>query len=136
MTKSDLRTGMVVTLRNGNKYTVYLNCHNHNNDHSSSDRLFRDVLVNSSYGHLDDPWLSLCNYNEDLTRKLRTVGDHLDFDIVKVQTMLHPQHLNTVPEKVATYETIWERKEPNPKQMTVAEIEKELGYKVEIVSEK
>ena len=74
----------------------------------------------SAYGHLADT-------NDDLTH----CHDE-DFDIMKVYGF------TSISYKALDFTTsnrplLWERKEK--KKMTVAEIEKELGYEVEIISE-
>jgi len=111
MTKSELKTGMIVTKRNGKKMYVYRNACT--SLHSSC-----DILTDGN------TWNDLSYYNEDLTYK-----NGADQDIVKVEcvsTMVDLCSHNRA-------ETLWEREEA--KKMTVAEVEAILGYKVEIVSE-
>ena len=114
MKKSDLRTGMIVTLRNGNKKQVYIDVVTNNLQNGN-------VITDGS------TWSDLYHYNEDLTYKgLR------ELDIVKVAYVGFVTGLHAGVESPVG-NTIWERKEA--KQMTVSEIEAILGYKVEIVSE-
>lgn len=115
MTKSELKTGMIVTLRNGNKKQVYIDVVTNN-------------LQNANVITDGNTWSDLYHYNEDLTYK----GSR-ELDIVKVAYVGFVIGLHAGVESPVG-NTIWERKEP--KKMTVAEIETILGYKIEIVSEK
>lgn len=85
---------------------------------------FLTVEIN---GRLDligkDTWDSLSLYNENLTDADR------DFDIVKVYET-YPRPFGRMLKGGIL---IWERKEP--KEMTIDDIEKELGYPVKIVKE-
>jgi hypothetical protein len=114
MTKSKLKTGMVVTLRDGNKHQVYINAV------TSLSPDGHNFLTNGCI------WHDLESYNEDLTN----IFDK-KWDIVMVQyvdrTVMVYSGMNNANE------VVWKREEP--KKMTVAEIEAILGYKVEIVSE-
>jgi uncharacterized protein YodC (DUF2158 family) len=105
-TKSDLKDGMVVENREG---TVLL--------------LVGDTLMN------EKKYMIFTNIKDDLTHKM-----FRDLDIVKVYTT-KGNTLSTVL-NISNLTLIWERKEePDYKEMTVAEIEKKLGYKVKIVGE-
>lgn len=121
MTKSELKTGMIVTMRDGHKLTVYKNC-----ACSFENDIHKDVLTDASV----DRWHPLEYFTEDL---LNNQG-YPEFDIVKIEIVRYPYDFNKYPFNAKIYKTIWER--PNPaKKMTVAEIEKILGYKIEVVSE-
>ena len=113
MTKSDLRTGMLVTFRNGKKMYVYLNASNAFDNNAN-------ILTNGY------TWTDLKYYNEDLTR----LDIDSDMDIVAIERPCRAVCLHSHKDM----ELIWER--DASKKMTVAEIEKILGYKVEIISEK
>lgn len=121
MTKSELKTGMIVTQRNGDKKTVYLSCC------SDWDAEPRDVILRGGYYR---SWDGLEHYREDLTHK-----SFKDFDIVKVELVEHPYDLAKPTDEANVVKTLWTRPE-DTKKMTVAEIEAILGYKVEVVSEK
>lgn len=121
MTKSELKTGMIVTQRGGKKLTVYRNC-----VCSFGSSIHNDVLVDAGV----DCWHSLDYYTEDL----RSNKGYPEFDIVKVELAHHPYDFNKYPHEAKVTKVLWERSEV--KKMTVAEVEKILGYKVEIVSEK
>ena len=120
MTKSELKTGMIVTRRDGKKLTVYRNCvclacYSKNND----------VIVDA----LNDNWDLLDYYTEDLTHK-----DFHKFDIIKVELVCHPYDYNKHTSYAKISKTLWERNDT--KKLTIAEIESILGYNVEIISEK
>lgn len=111
MTKKDLRTGYIVTLRKGSRYKVFLNaCVGFGTS---------DVLVR------DGGFMPLANFNDNLEHN----ADR-NMDIIKVECT-EAFHLLDEPIGSIEYEAIWER----TMQMTVAEIEAILGYKVEIISD-
>lgn len=120
MTKSELKTGMIVTRRDGKKLTVYRNC-----ACSASHRIYNDVIVDASC----ECWHPLEYYTEDLINN----NNFPEFDIVKVELVHHPYDYNKYPFDAKVVKVLWERNEP--KKMTVAEIEAILGYKIEVVSE-
>lgn len=101
--KSDLTNGMIVETRKGTLLLV-----------------LNGNLVNN------DSWVSLSHYNEDLTRYDWMKDDYRD--IVKVYKTKGEQTLNNMFKNKTL---IWERVEY--KEMTIDEIEKELGYKIKII---
>lgn len=106
MIKSELRSGMVVETRSGEKYLVIIN-----------ENGIRFMNLNG------ESFFDECDMNNDMT------FDNIhDLDLMKVfapeyilDDCNHPTRL------------IWERK--IAKEMTVADIEKTLGYPVKIVKE-
>lgn len=112
MRKSDLKTGMRVKTRDGEIQIVIKNT------------LFRgepiDIIVSKN------GWNRLDRYNEDLTNI-----NHKLLDIVEVYTIdgnednFTRSFLNTDKRKL-----YWKREEA--KEMTLEEIEKELGYKIKL----
>lgn len=108
MTKDDLKTGMIVTLRNGEEYMVVLNHVKHPNG-----------LIMSFTGEMK--WDELNSYTDDLLCR----GLNCAFDIVKVQI---PTTNFLVYE---TRDTLWEREEV--KKITMKEVEEKFGCKVEII---
>lgn len=107
MKKSDLKTGMVVELRNGAKYMVLLNTP------------FGDVLVRNRW------WVTLDNFNFNLLHCAH------DFDILRIY---RPEEVYQIGfECWGDMKMMWERGEP--KKMTLADVEDALGYPVEIVEE-
>ena len=106
-TKSDLKDGMVVEYRD-------------------SDR--RIVLGDKLIGY--DSWVDIVAFNDNLECK-----NNKDLNIDKVYNS--DSHILKDYFKDKNLTLIWERnkkEEESTKKMTVAKIEKELGYKVEIVS--
>lgn len=114
MTKADLKTGMRVTHRNGNMSIVVLNA----SCDSESKGIDKVIQVKGK-------WVDGLNYYDD---KSLDNEIYKDLDIVKVEIPL--RYVDYFKEN-GEYKTIWERKEPKP--MTLAEIEKELGYPVKII---
>lgn len=119
MTLNDLKTGMIITWRNGRKATVLRDTVGFTNMFNG-----RNFLVTCS----GDEWVKLANYNNDFTN--RFLNTH---DIVKVEVPNHPLYCFDYERKDFNSKVIWEEK--TAVKMTVAEIEKKLGYKIEIVSE-
>ena len=113
MTKSDLRTGHIVTLRNGTRHIVYKDCV----------LGYGDVIVNTH----KQSWMRFSDYHEDMT----CTDNDTEFDIMKVETPKTPYDYNGNPDNI-TGLTLWQR----TKKMTIAEIEKALGYSIEVVSDK
>lgn len=105
-TKADLKDGMVVEFTNGNRAMVLNN----------------QFIGLHCYSNMD-------NWSDTLE------NIHSPFRVItKVYTSKSWYLSKYFNEEYLTL--IWERAEEEPaKKMTVAEIEKELGYKVEIVSE-
>ncbi len=98
MTKSDLKTGYIVTLRNGNDYVVILD--------SVSDLYKCDIIVNSKL----NVWDVLSVYNEDLTNK-----EFKALDIIKVEIPYHPLAFQNVSYKNEKRKLLWERNEMSSK---------------------
>lgn len=76
--KSDLHTGDIVTLRDGNKAVVLIGV---NSEEFSGDCI---ACINEC------GWEKLSGYNEDLTAKPFGLSDMRDADIVKVERCSHP----------------------------------------------
>ena len=108
MKKFELRTGMIVTLRDNSRMTVFL----------GTDRLAINYITDGSQ------WINLDCYQGDLTHAKRS-----EFDIVAVASTQSPTDI--FGRRTST-KIIWERP---AKKMTVSEIEAILGYKIEIVGE-
>ena len=122
---SDLRTGMHVTLRNGNEYVVLRDdngiCALRRND-------CKMVLVSLVE---DDSWFNEESFNEDLTCE-----SFPEWDIVKVTQpsyicdILSSKKLNINKNAHNHFVEVFS----NPiRKMTMKEIEEALGYKVMIV---
>ena len=74
MTKSELKTGMVVTLANGEELYVF-------KDYFANNKT-QDVIVEVNG---NDCWHILNSYNENLTNK-----SYPEYNIVKVELVSHP----------------------------------------------
>lgn len=115
--KDDIKPGYLVQLRNGEISIVTV---------VQGDETPELVLV--SY---IDKWLYLNDFNNDLT-----IDDKPDLDVVKIYG--YSKYAYNSLKFITDYRPLlWERKakESEPKRLTASEIEKELGYKIEIVSE-
>ena len=104
MKKSDLRSGMLVTLRNSETYYVMLNTGMLGSQ--------ADVLVHK-VGH-DTGWMSLRDYAEDMTHHddpdaifPNTPEEDQMWDIMKVEATTHAGYLCMSH----YYKTIWTREE-------------------------
>lgn len=112
-TKSDLKDGMVVEYRNGDRCVV-INGY---------------FMKPTGYG-----WMPINDYDDELHSK---GGLSLDraYDIVKV----YSSKAKNMPDycDASKLTLIWERKEePEYTEMTVEEIEEKLGYKVKVIADK
>lgn len=106
MTKSDLKSGMIIETRDGERYITIVK---------------EDCEINfmnlQGGTYLDD-----CELLDDMT-------DNIDntYDIMKIYKMDY-----TLNDCKITQNLIWERKEV--KEMTIKDIEKELGYNIKIIN--
>lgn len=101
MCKKDLKDGMVVECRNGDRYLV-----------------INDKFICNNY------WLAISQFADDLSisNDKYTIDKIYQTSGYSFET-LFADYLLTC---------IWEREKP-AKEMTIAEIEKELGYKIKVV---
>lgn len=107
-TKADLEGGMVVELRNGER-----------------------LLVTREYWVGNYRCFDRIIFSDDLTHK-----NDEKLDVIKVFRVRDPRCLVEVFDD-RTLGLIWERKEePDFTEMTVAEIEEKLGYKIKVVGDK
>ena len=113
MTKSELRTGMIVTTRNGYEYMVFLNT-----TIPSCEKDDSFVVA-----HNGRNWNYLSRYNEDLTNNTWS-----SLDIVKVERPKNPWDLTTPNCKT---EVLWER--PKKKQYTYEQLKEILGTEFEVI---
>lgn len=123
MTKSDLRTGMIVTTREGKEY-VFVKDFIIDDDYTMKS-CEDGILVNGQI----PSWVNMRNYDD----KLKAGINYESLDIMKVEIPNHPYAFTNIPYNKKYRKLVWERKEP--KKMTVSEIEAILGYKIEVVSE-
>lgn len=123
MTKSDLRTGMIVTTRKGKEY-VFVKGFIVDDEYTMKS-CEDGILVNGQ----TPSWTKMTHYDDELKAGI----GYESLDIMKVEISNHPYAFTNIPYNKKHRKLVWERKEP--KKMTVAEIEAILGYKIEVVSE-
>lgn len=116
--KDDLKVGYVVQRRDGTLFMVVpvMSKGGANNEYEMR-------IVDKEYH-----WDSIPKYSDDL----KTDNNFTGFDIVKVYGFSKYAN-NCLQISTENRNLIWERKEEIKKEMTVEEIEKELGYSVKIV---
>lgn len=118
MVKSDLRTGMRVTIKDGGVFIVMLNT---DSIYSASG----DILTSINNGYLE-----LSDYKQDLTFYNSNFSK---YDIVKIENIAH---INFIFDSNPEYKVVWEREAP-PKEMTLEEVNKIIqkvkGFKVKII---
>lgn len=122
-TKADLKTGHIVTVRCGQKFVVFKNLEGNLDglNIKDSEKSYFVNIGSMGYNLFDE-------YDDNLC--VRTVTG-FDYDIMKVEEVDTVVALtNARGYNLAEKKTIWER--PVPKKMTKAEIEKELGYEIEL----
>lgn len=115
-TLDDLRTGMLVVLRNGVKGVVIKDM--------VSSYTTESLIVNGK----DQVWETLHTYNKDLTTIDR---DDQYLDIMEVWQLPHPYCMQDLEYKREDRKLLWKREEV--KELTVEEISKLLGYPVKVV---
>ena len=121
MKKSDLKTGMIVTTRKGNKYMVFLNakmeCGTHN------------VLVNLNER---GGWMDLTDYNEDMKHKW--CGGMKEFDIMQVEHLVAPASLAIAMRDLKNINLFLDYQREEKKRYTYAQIKAILGEEFEVVA--
>lgn len=122
MIKSELVPGKhVVETNDGDKFLVLM---------AKKDKIFGVGLNRTTYLHLTRDY-----YNEDLKYKERRLNA---LDIMKVYEISVPCAFKSLAWELngdSGLILIWERPK-EPKEMTMKELEEELGYPVKIVKEK
>lgn len=117
-TKSDLKDGMVVEFR-------------------YNPGCPRQIVVGDLFiGLHEQEYVRKCDYDDNLVCRIKDIKDKdLTIDRVYIINTDDTNDKNKYP--LIKMDLIWERKEePAHKEMTVEEIEKELGYKIKIVDDK
>jgi hypothetical protein len=115
-TKADLKVGYVVKYRNGNLRMVMP---------------YAGGLVLTA---LDGTWLDIgAGLYNDLTEKGLFFNDG-SLDVMEVYG-LNKMVYRICEISTDNRELLWKREEKPAKKMTVAEIEKALGYKVEVIAD-
>lgn len=118
MKLSDLRTGMIVTIRCGREYLVV------NDKNAASVKGFGSgILINIA----DGTWDALTHYNQDFFHE-----NVPEFDIVKVEKPLHCSSFIDMDYGRDSRELLWSESRPTI-EVTIEEIESKFGCRVKIV---
>ena len=134
-TKSDLQTGMVVQLADNTYWWVICNVPNANE--TKSVNYIREAT------ETDPDFLDLGNYTEDLLWNMEAIPENFRerYTYQHIQKVFCYKYaydvIQTLPESDMEANTtlIWERKPiPEPKDLTLDEIEKLLGYPIRITN--
>lgn len=118
MTKSELKTGMIVVAANGKEYMVYKDAAYSWNGNTNPDVL---VALDGS-----DSWNRLSSYDENMKFINRL---YEEFDIVKVIQVTHPYTFIRREYKRNEDKVLWSRK----KQYTYAQLREILGEEFEVI---
>lgn len=113
MTKSELKTGMIATTRDGTEYMVLI-------DSAVNTYKGNNYMVEIKTGN---GWLDLKTYNEDLTD-----SEEHEFDIMKIEI---PTVCYDMFDFKCRRNVLWERKEK--KRYTYAQLKEILGTEFEVV---
>lgn len=119
MNKKDLKEGMVVETYNGTLLLVI----NYYYDNTYSEMIFAN----------NNSWIKVGHYNNDLTRMdfIKKYDENYNKSIKRVyRVKINKYNFENVFNK-DNLVLLWER--PEKKEMTIEEIEKELGYKIKII---
>ncbi len=121
---SELTTGMVVKLRNGNTYVVMKDC-------GYEDDYGNNVIVNH------DGWLNLDSYDEDMLFNEDIQYDCFDImEVYKMSNIITSMNAGFYFDKKTLKDETDAHlvfKRPMPRKMHKEEIETILGYEIEIV---
>ena len=111
MTLDDLKTGMIVTTRNGNSYIVMRDFID-----------YGDILAGLSCNNvIANTWTSLLSYNQDMT--------HSSLPNIDIMSVYASSAYSTDTQT----KLLWKREEY--KEVTMKEIEEMFGCKIKIVEE-
>ena len=126
MQKSDIKNGMHVITNNGEEYVIL-------SDVYASSQVNSHNTAHVIMAHINgEGWMNFDKYTNDLR------CDNGDFDY-EIQAVFEPRYYSATLMSVRNVESdyyftkLWER--PTAKKMTKVEIEKELGYEIEIVDD-
>ena len=124
MNKSDLKTGMIVELRNGKELVVFIDTCIEKGKYDNT-----SFLVNVDKGD----WIGLNKYTNSLLYiRKNGYAEVADYDIVKVYKPAHVYSFMNIKYKEEERKLIWSRKKLHMK-VTMQDIENKFGYKVDIV---
>ena len=122
--KDDLSTGMLVRFRNGEHCYVLIDVQVFSGRGYSFKSILKTIDLRSTY--------DLDYYDDDFNFRHPSTPGAVDQDIMKIWA---PGETISVLNKdliVEDEQLVWER-EPDKKEMTIAEIEKALGYNIKII---
>lgn len=132
-TKSDLQNGMVVLLADNSYWWVICNVPNANG--------IKPINCIREATETDPDFLDLGNYTEDLLWNMEAIPENFRECNQHIQKVFCYKYaydvIKTLPESDMEANTtpIWERKPiPEPKDLTLDEIEKLLGYPIRITN--
>lgn len=123
MKLSDLKTGMIVTIRRGDELVVF-------KDYCVSDVTSSCCQSGIICNAKERTWTTLENFNEEMNCTNSILG--ADFDIMKVEAVSHPYSFSLMDYEKEKRKTLWSA---IIKEVTMAEIEAHFGCKVKIVKE-
>lgn len=121
MKKSDLRSGDLVKTKEG-IYMVLLNTKIDNRDINNT-----NILLDLNFGS----YMKLSSYNEDLTNRF---DENFSIKEICSEDYIGDNfRKNNLLKHIGSFYNTWKREDK--KEMTISEIEKELGYPIKIVKE-
>ena len=118
-TKADLKTGMIITTRNGEEHVVFLNC--------SDDEYKKDILILKTNG-----WESLSCYKDNLlynTEGMENIKGIEGFDIMKVELPSLIRSMSIFDEQRTL---VWQRTQEISMEEALEKLEEVYGCKVKI----
>lgn len=124
MDKDDLSTGMLVRFRNGEHCFVVIGAKIYNGPGFDYANVLKTIDSNTTY--------NLKHYDQNFKFCHPSAPSVVDLDIIQIWA---PNDLADIFNKDRTLDNkqlVWER-EPDKKEMTIAEIEKALGYSIKII---
>jgi hypothetical protein len=126
MKKSDIKNGMHVITNDGTEYIII----------SGIEAYEQKVnTANIIMVQLDGGWMALDDYDDDLHYHDPEGDEYNEDKLYDIKTVYAPRYyswaLSSIYKNPTDFAKVWER--PITKKMTKAEIEKELGYEIEII---
>lgn len=117
--KKGLKTGMIITTRNGLEYVVFIDTV------FQFDNKDKDIIVNVE----KKIWNKLSNYTDDL----RYITGDRSLDIVKIEIPYYPYCFMDIYIYKKDRVVLWEREETI--EMTMEDLKKHFGCKVVIIED-
>lgn len=132
MTKDRLKSGMICTLRNGQKYMVLKDSCYSSGKYSKDNTSDIMICIDNNRERCGG-YMSLDTYTNDLTHiidKYSTIDEAKEWDVVCVTASKYCADYGAYITDLNKDVPIYERKKV---KMTLEQIETELGYEVEII---